>query len=217
MTPSVLKITNEIVMRVPLSGGRHCIVIWADSGTPDFAPLLEMNGAGMAQPTAPLFLKPLKENGAGAPLLHSAPLPSHEWRNTSPSGEFLGLKTDPKIGVAQKSVQVDLDEAKSALAFKSSEVADLDTYLQPAWRREQEVRQEILGTHFIENGVVRLNLDGARDRTGLFAQLDEISREFGPARNRRKILNGEIKGQKLIARLEKDVSKQKDKKHGKRS
>lgn len=99
-------------------------------------------------------------------------------------------------------------------------MADLDEELIPAWHQESEVRQAILSTHHRDGRVVRLSMNGARDRTGLFAELDAISREWGPTRSERKNLQAEIKAlEKLIVGLEKAIAKenQRKAKHAKRS
>lgn len=187
--------STEICMRVPLSGGRFCIVIFDPVGPADFAPLLELNVAGMAQPTAPLFLKPLKENGAGAPLLHSAPTSSQEWRNTSPSGEFLGPK---------KTLQEEIDNARDILASKASDMAALDTKLAPVREEERLVRDAILATHRRTGGIVILNLDRTGERAPLFDKLTRISKEWGPLKSRRSRLNSEIRDlERQIERLQK--------------
>lgn len=123
---------TEVWMKVPLSGGRFCTVFFDPAGPADFAPLLGLNVAGMAQPTAPLFLKPLKENGAGAPLLHSAPTSSPEWRKPSPSGEFSGAKS--------LTLREELAGVLEVLAEKASAMASLDTKLAPARDEEQRLK-----------------------------------------------------------------------------
>lgn len=177
---------TEIVMRVPLAGGRFCFIVFDPTVTPDFAPLHVLNGARMAQPTAPLFLKPLKENGAGAPLLHSAPTSSQEWRKPSPSGEFLGVK--------KPTLQDDLTDVLAALAEKSSAMACLDTKLGPVRDEEQRIKAAILATHETRNGVIHLDVNRGRERVPYFERLTALAREWGPLREERRQLNGEVKG-----------------------
>jgi hypothetical protein len=194
---------TEICMRVPLSGGRFCFVIFDPTGPADFAPLHELNSARMAQPSAPLFLKPLKENGAGAPLLHSAPLPSHEWRKPSPSGEFLG-----DYGT-QKSPLEEIAHAQDVLASKASAVAVLDDRLAPVRIEEQAIRSRIVATHAVSNGVTMLDLGRRGDRAPLFVKLDEIARKWGPLKSERKVLFGEIKTlERQIDHLRRLIDKQ---------
>lgn len=114
----------EVEMRIPVAGGRWQTIIFDLDSTPDFAPLLKSIGAGMAHSSAPIHLKTLKENGAGAPLLHSAPLPSHEWRKPSPSR---GVSWPKKEN--QKSLSAELDEVRELLAERAGEIADIDTKL----------------------------------------------------------------------------------------
>jgi hypothetical protein len=194
------------VVRVPLSGGRWVYVIFdTRSGKADFAPLLELNSATMAQPSAPLFLKPLKENGAGAPLLHSAPLPSHEWRKPSPSGEFLGLSAQPEPAV-KKTPQEALLLAREIISELASELAVLDNRLAPVRNEERDLRDEILATHGERNGVIILNLDRAGDRAPIFTRLSAIAREWGPTKAQRGNLNRRIKAlEREATQLEKDI------------
>lgn len=188
---------TEICMRVPLTGARFCFVIFDPTGPADFAPLHNLNVAGMAQPTAPLFLKPLKENGAGAPLLHSAPTSSQEWRNSSPSGEFLGPK---------KSLQEEIAEARDILAGKASDMAVLDAKLAPAREEERRIRDAILATHSRSGDVVILNLGRAGERSPLFDRLSAISREWGPVKAQRSRLNSQVRDlERQIERMQKQA------------
>lgn len=195
-----------IEMLVPLAGGRSCTVTFDPSfGPVDFAPLHELNGARMAQPTAPLSLKSLKENGAGAPLLHSAPTSSQEWRNPSPSGEFLGSK--------KTSLKDDLIGTREAISDKASDMAELDLVLAPVREEERSIRDAILATHKRDGDVVILNLGRAKERGPLFSQLDDISREWGPVKERRRRLNSEIKNLERVAdRLQKLIENESRKK-----
>lgn len=177
-----------VTMRVPLKYGRFNLISFDPREPVDFAPFEKWNGARMAQTSAPLSQKPLKENGAGAPLLHSAPEMSHEWRKPSPSR---GVSwPEPKL---KKSPMEDLEEARSALAGKAAEMAVIDSRLAPVRQEESEVQQSILATHDKLGGVVQLRLDRAVERKPLFRRLDEISAKWGPLKNERKTLYGEIK------------------------
>jgi hypothetical protein len=182
-----------VEMRVPLSRGQWITIAFdCFSGTPDFAPLFKMNGANLAQQSAPLFLKPLKENGAGAPLLHSAPLPSHEWRKPSPSGEFLGLSAPPEQSLKQ-TPQEALLLAREIISELASKLAALDNRLAPVRDEERDLRDQVLATHGECNGVVILNLDRAGDRAPLFARLSEIARKWGSTKAQRGNVNRRIK------------------------
>lgn len=195
---------TEICMRVPLSGERFCVIIFDPSKPVDFAPLHKMNGARMAQGGAPLFLKSLKENGAGAPLLHSPPKSAQEWRNTSPSGEFLG---------PPKTLQEEVFEAREAMALKASDMAGLDAILAPVREEERRVRNEILSTHHHRGDVVILNLGTADQRAPLFVKLDMIAKEWGPTKGKRSRLNSEIKElERQIERMQNLLAKQAAKK-----
>lgn len=204
---------DVIVMRIPTkSGASVWVEIDAVNGRFDLPkmiaevePLLEENGARTSQQFAPLFRKPLKENGAGAPLLHSAPLPSHEWRNTSPSGVFSGSK---------KSPQEELDEARQALAWKSSEMADLDSILAPVRAEERDIRDAILATHGRDqSGVVVVDFGNRLERRRLFEKLDLIAKQWGKEKALRKDLHSQIKTlEKQIEHIEREISKPKRKK-----
>lgn len=185
MTPG----TAIITMRVPLEYGRF-MVIEIDSAKPfDFATFEKMNGAQIAQQCAPLFGKPLKENGAGAPLLHSAPTSSQEWRKPSPSRVVSWQKTE-----LEKSLVDELQEVREVLAEKASELAIIDSRLAPVRDEERDIRDSILETHHRgPNGLVILNLGGAGRRSPLFGRLDAISKKWGPLKSERKTLYGEIK------------------------
>jgi hypothetical protein len=184
MTPESIIIT----MRVPLEYGRFMVIEFDSSKPFDFATFEKMNGARIAQRCAPLFQKPTKENGAGAPLLHSAPTSSQEWRKPSPSRGVSWQKTKP-----EKSLVDELQECREVMAEKSSELAVMDSRLAPARAEEQEVREAIVATHDRRDGVVILNLGNRGQRSPLFSRLDEISKKWGPLKSERKILHGEIK------------------------
>lgn len=184
MTPG----TPIVTMSVPLEYGRFTTVIFDVSKPLDFATFRKLNGARIAQQCAPLFRKPLKENGAGAPLLHSAPTSSQEWRKHSPSQGFSWQKSKP-----QKSLQDEFQECREVMAEKASELALMDSRLAPARAEEQDIREAIVATHDVQNGVVILNLGRRAERSPLFVKLDKISKEWGPLKSERKILHGEIK------------------------
>ncbi|MCO5129756.1 MAG: hypothetical protein M9932_04230 [Xanthobacteraceae bacterium] len=184
MTPEPFIVTME----VPLINGRRVSVEFDASKPVDIAPLLKMNGARMAQRPAPLFLKPLKENGAGAPLLHSAPASSQEWRKPSPSRGVSWQKSKP-----EKSLIDDLRECREVMAEKASELALMDSRLAPARVKEQEIREAIVATHDRRDGVIVLNLGRRGERSPLFTRLDAISKKWGPLKSQRKDLHGEIK------------------------
>lgn len=176
-----------VTMRVPVSA-HLAIYIQFDPEQPvDFAPLLNMEWRTNGAPVAPLFLKPLKENGAGAPLLHSAPTSSQEWRN-SPHGEFLG----------------DLEQAREALANRSAELARLDAILAPAWAEEKDLRAGIMATHERRDGVVFLDTGRAPERAPLFHRLSEISKRWGKQKAERAAVNSHVRSlERDIARLTK--------------
>lgn len=184
MTPEPFIVT----MLVPLENGPRVIVEFDASKPIDFAPLLKMNGARMSQQGAPLLLKPLKENGAGAPLLHSAPTSSQEWRKPSPSRGVSWQKSKP-----EKSLVDDLRECREVMAEKASELALMDSRLAPARAEEQEIREAIVATHDRRDGVIVLNLGRRGERSPLFTRLDAISKKWGPLKSQRKNLHGEIK------------------------
>jgi hypothetical protein len=184
MTPVPLIVT----MLVPLGKGSQVMVEFDVSKPVDLAPLLKMNGARMAQQGAPLFLKPLKENGAGAPLLHSAPTASQEWRKPSPSGGVSWQKSE-----SEKSLVDELRECREVMADKASELALMDSRLAPVRAEEQEIRESIVSTHERRDGVVFLNLGRRGERSPLFSRLDAISQKWGPLKSQRKHLHGEIK------------------------
>jgi septal ring factor EnvC (AmiA/AmiB activator) len=175
-------------MRVPFKNGRFMVIEFDPRETHDFAPLLKMSGAEVSQQAAPLRLKPLRESGAGAPLLHSATTSSQERRSPSPSRGVSWQKSKP-----QKSLQDELQECREVLAEKASELAIMDSRLAPARADETDIREAIVATHDRRDGVVILNLGTRGERSPLFAKLDKISKEWGPLKNERKNLFCEIK------------------------
>ena len=184
MTPEPLTVTMEI----PLINGPRVIVEFDAARPVDFAPLLKMSGARVSQQSAPLRLKPLRESGAGAPLLHSATTPSQERRSPSPSRGISWQKSKP-----EKSLVDDLRECREVMAEKASELALMDSRLAPARAEEQEIREAIVATHDKRDGVIVLNLGRRGERSPLFTRLDAISKKWGPLKSQRKDLHGEIK------------------------
>lgn len=176
-----------MTMRVPVSRGVFVMVEFDPNQTVDFAPLRERNGAGMSQTSAPLFLKPLKENGAGAPLLHSAPTSSQEWRKPSPSGEFLGVGKE-----VQKTAREELEEVVEALADRASELASIDSVLAPVRAEEFEIRAQLLETYDSRKGVIVFN-HCAKERAPLFRRLTEISVKWGKQKSERAQVNTHVK------------------------
>src|SRR5688572_1330331 len=149
MTPTGL----EIELRIPLAGGRWGTLILDLDQTYDFSDIrnweCRMNSAGQCD----IIPKSLKANGASAPLRHSAPTSSQEWRKSSPSRDFSRPKTSP-----QKSLATELAEAREILAEKAADLADLDEVLAPVWREEGEIKDAILDTHGRQGNVVVLDL-----------------------------------------------------------
>lgn len=182
---------NIVTMRIPVSKYRYVYIQFDPSQPVDFAPLQNLNGAGMAQQGAPLFLKPLKENGAGAPLLHSPPTSAREWRN-SPSGEFRG----------------ELQAAREALADRAAELARLDEILFPVRMEEKDLRERILETHDRTGNVVVLDLGRASERAPLFARLSAIAAEWGKLKAERSSVNTHVKSlEREIDRLKRLIEK----------
>lgn len=196
--------TCLVTMRIPAGRGLVWVVEFDPTQPVDFAPLQKTSGARVAQWVAPLRLKSLRESGAGAPLLHSAPLPSPERRSPSPLGELLR----------------DIEEARAALADRSEKLSELDEVLAPAWSEEREVRNEILATHGRQAGVVVLDLNQAPGRKPLFRRLSQISERWGKQKAERALVGSQVRSlERDIARLEKliETEKRKEASRGQKS
>lgn len=192
-----------ITMRIPVADYRYFYIQFDGSRPVDFAPLLKLNGAQMAQQSAPLYLKPLKENGAGAPLLHSPPTSAQEWRNTSPSGEFLGQP---------KTLEEELADTRNALANRSSELARFDGILSPVRAEEREIQAAILVTHHRAGNVVHFDHGRAPERRPLFAALSAISAKWGKLKAERASVNTHVKSlEREIIRLQRLIDSSKKK------
>lgn len=179
---------SVIVMQVPLENGRF-LTLELDPKKPfDFAPFQKMNGARIAQNSAPFHSNALSKIANGA----SAPLSLPERRDNV--AILLRAAFSARAGTAGNSPQEELKEAREVLSGKASELALMDHRLAPVRNEETDIRSAIAATHDrrSDDGLI-LNLGNRGDRVPLFARLDEISRQWGSLKNDRKNLNCEIK------------------------
>lgn len=175
----------------------------------DFATFQNVNGARMAQTSAPLSQNALTNdaNGASAPFSRpdGANIAHRSFQEAFPAHD----------GETKKSIQEELDEARSALANRSSELARLDDILAPAWAEEREVKSEITATHDIRDGVVVLDIGRAAQRAPLFRRLTKISERWGKQKAERANVNSHVRSlERDIARLEKLIEAEKRKAAG---
>lgn len=184
MTPTGL----EIVLRIPLAGGRFGTLILDLGQTYDFCDVRNWECRTNVAGECVVIPKSLKANDASASLRHSAPRVSQERRKSSPFSDFSRPKT-----TLTKSLATELAEAREILAEKSADLADLDAVLAPVWREEGEIKDAILATHGRAGNVVVLNLSRRGERVPLFARRDAIAREWGKTKGERRYLQSEIK------------------------
>lgn len=180
--------TAIVTMRIPLGYGRFTVVELDPEKPFDFAPLQKQSGARVAQQGAPLHWKSTSESGTGAPVRHSAPGASQEWRSHSHLRGISSPEPAPK-----KSSQDELRECREVMAEKASELAAMDSCLAPVRAEELDIRSAIVATHDKDHEVVVLNLGNRNRRSPLFARLDKISVEWGWLKNQRKTLHGEVR------------------------
>lgn len=193
-----------VTMRIPVERGRFFYIQFDPSQPVDFAPLLKMEWRTSGAEGAPLHSKPTKESGASAPLLHLAPLPSQKRRSTSPPGGFHG----------------ELEQARTALADRSSELARLDEILAPVWADEREVRDDLMATYSQHGNIVVLNLGRATDRKPLFRRLSKIAERWGKTKEERRQVYSHVRSlEREITKLEKliEAEKRKGASNGKRA
>lgn len=94
------------------------------------------------------------------------------------------------------------------MASKASQMAGLDDRLAPVRLEERAIRDRIVATHAISNGVVMLDLDRRGDRAPLFAKLDDIAATWGGLKSEGKILFGEVKTlERQIEHLQRIIQK----------
>lgn len=195
----------EITLRLPY--GRF-LKFYINSWEPfDFATFQKVNGARIAQKSAPFHSNALREsaNGASAPLS----LPKRRDNVALPLKEaFAAERSKPK-----KSIQEELEQAKNALVIFSSKMARLDEVLALAWAEERGIKDAILSTHGMsERGVVVVHLENRRQRRNLFAELDKLAQKWGPRKSERSDLNKQVRAlEKQIQHFERIISKERKK------
>lgn len=95
----------------------------------------------------------------------------------------------------KQKVELELKRVGELMADTARALAILDFQLGPYWAEKGDIEHDIRRTHGRRSdGALVFNPAGAGDRVALFAQLDELTREWGPVKTDRNAVKSRLSG-----------------------
>lgn len=176
------------------------------------------SGAAVAQTVCAAPRKRLSENASGAKRATVAPKRRDRGAFSLQEAFSAQESAEPK---QKKEIKEELEQAKDALRYFSSKLADIDHELVPYWHEYGELKSDILFTHGkTDAGTVVINLANAQRRKTLFEAMDRLAVDWGPVKKHRNQILAQIKTiEKQVRDFEHAISKEEKRKakHAKRS
>ncbi len=200
---------SEITLKIPLGRahgtGQFSTFVFTILERSDFCANTEMEWRKNSAKSAPFhsgaYTKPRTAQTAPFSLPNGARMESEALVANAP------LRKNSAKELPKNTPQEDLILAQEIIADLASDLSDLDSQLAPVWDEECRLKDRILATHGMRDGVVLLNLDRAGDRAPIFSKFSEIARKWGPLKTKRGNLNRQVKSlERHIGHLQKLIT-----------